>query len=124
MYRRTTRRKSKDGSVAHTTSWRTMSDTLRAIEQDLALLEGMQISHFQDAEYRCFRKNEIPNFSRNILKDQDISTPKLVTRLEKAPLEAQAHAHFGKNVEWLYWRRLALIRSLTHPKPRFEIIST
>ena len=53
-------------------------------------LEELQILEFLTPEYRFFRRNEIPAKTRNILKDIDVSTPKLVLGLEKrqkSPLE-------------------------------------
>jgi len=48
-------------------------------------LEELQISEFHTPGYRFFRRNEIPPKTRNILKNLDISAPKLVMALEKSP---------------------------------------
>jgi transposase len=50
------------------------------IKQDL---EDLQIFYFSTAKHRFFRRNEIAGRVRSILKSLDISSPKLVQKLEK-----------------------------------------
>jgi transposase len=46
-------------------------------------LEELQISQFHTPEYRFFRRNEISAKTSNLLKDLNISTPKMLMGLEK-----------------------------------------
>jgi len=48
-------------------------------------LEQLQISYFSTNESSFYRRNEIPTKTRNILKQMNIPTPKLVDGLKKKP---------------------------------------
>jgi transposase len=48
-------------------------------------LEQLQISYFSTNENSFYRRNDIPTKARNILKQMNIPTPKLVDGLEKKP---------------------------------------
>lgn len=52
-------------------------------------LEQLQISYFSTNENSFYRRNEIPTKARNILKQMNIPTPKLIDGLEKRPKTPQ-----------------------------------